>query len=149
MRAVVQLVKRAKVSVENETVGSISKGFLVFLAVEKGDSTEDLTYLAEKVLDLRIFKDENGKMNLSLQQTKAELLLISQFTLCGDLRRGRRPSFTNAAEPDIASSLYERFAEAIRVRGIDVQMGVFGAYMEVELTNDGPVTILLDSRKNF
>lgn len=149
MRAVVQRVKEAKVVVENEVVGSIHKGLLVFLGVGGGDSHQDLDYLVEKVLGLRIFQDENDKMNLSLLDVEGELLVVSQFTLYGDVRKGKRPSFTDSAHPDIGEKYYEEFVKKARDKGIKVETGVFGAHMDVSLMNDGPVTIMLDSKKLF
>lgn len=149
MRAVVQKVSGAKVSVENEVVGEIAAGILVFLGVSKKDVEKDAVYLLEKILNLRIFEDETGKMNRSLLDTNGALLVVSQFTLYGDARRGRRPSFAEAAAPDKANVLYEFFVAEARRQISTVQTGRFQAMMNVELTNDGPVTILLDSAKLF
>ncbi len=149
LRAVVQRVKRAAVSVDGKLVSSISAGHLVFLGVEQGDTGKDLEYLADKVVNLRVFEDQQGKMNLSVKDIGGELLVVSQFTLCGDCRKGRRPSFTSAASPDRAEAMYEEFCVLAEEHGVPVKKGVFQAHMEVELVNDGPVTILLDSRKTF
>lgn len=149
MRAIVQRVREASVVVEGNTVGKIDKGLLVFLGVGQGDDSKDLEYMIDKVLGLRIFQDENDKMNLSLMDIKGELLVVSQFTLYGDVRKGRRPSFSESAHPDIANKLYKEFIEAAKSKGIKVEKGVFGAHMDVSLINDGPVTILLDSDRKF
>jgi D-tyrosyl-tRNA(Tyr) deacylase len=145
MRAVVQRVKQSSVKTGNKIVGQIGKGLLVLLGVAKGDSIEDVDYLATKIANLRIFEDENGKMNRSLLETGGELLAVSQFTLLANCRKGRRPSFIEAAEPDTATKLYERFVEKVRDQGISVQTGRFRAMMEVALINDGPVTLVIDS----
>lgn len=149
MRAVVQRVKSASCKVDNEIVGKIDKGLLLFLGVGEGDEEKDLKYLVDKVLGLRIFSDENGKMNLSLEDVKVEILIISQFTLYGDVRKGKRPSFTRSAAPELGEKFYEMFIEMVKSRGIQAQTGVFGADMDIELINDGPVTILVDSEKTF
>ena len=149
MRAVVQRVSEASVEVEGAVVGATGPGFLVLLGVEEGDTPADADYLAEKIAGLRVFNDADGKMNLSLGDTGGGVLLISQFTLHGDCRRGKRPSFITAARPETAIPLYERAAEQLRARGVPVATGVFGAHMAVRLVNDGPVTLLLDSRKGF
>ncbi|HLG16565.1 MAG TPA: D-aminoacyl-tRNA deacylase [Blastocatellia bacterium] len=149
MRAVVQRVTEARVEVAGETAGEINTGLLVLLGVARDDREEDADYLAEKIANLRVFNDAEGKMNRSLLDTGGEMLVVSQFTLYGDVRRGRRPSYTDAAEPEMANALYEYFVEQIRSRGIKVETGVFQAMMMVNLINDGPVTILLDSRKAF
>jgi len=149
MRAVIQRVTSSSVAVEGKVVGEIDAGFLVLLGVARDDRHEDADYLAEKIMNLRVFTDEQGKMNLSLLDTGGSMLVVSQFTLYGDARRGRRPSFIDAAEPEKANALYEYFAERGRARGVKVEMGIFQAMMQVSLVNDGPVTILLDSRKNF
>lgn len=148
MKAVVQRVSAAQAVVDGKRVGAIKAGLLVLLGVEEGDSVEDLKYLYEKVKGLRIFTDEYGKMNLSLIDINGELLVVSQFTLCADCRQGRRPSFTNAARPEIAKQYYEQFLQMAEHDNITVQSGSFGAHMEVTLTNDGPVTIILESKKN-
>jgi len=149
MRAVIQRVSESHVDVDSKTVGSIKAGMLVLLGVEKGDEKADFDYILNKTLGLRIFEDEAGKMNLSASQVGAEILVISQFTLLGDVRKGKRPAFTNAEAPSIAEPTYERFVGAIKEAGLKVETGVFGADMKVHLINDGPVTILLDSRKGF
>ncbi len=149
MRAVVQRVSRAKVSVENQTVGEISGGILILLGVERGDTEADALYILEKTLNLRIFEDASGKMNLSLLDTKGALLVVSQFTICGDARRGRRPSYAHAAAPVEAKRLYEFFVSEARGQIAKVETGRFQTMMQVESVNDGPVTILLDSRKLF
>ena len=147
MRAVIQRVTQAAVSVDGKTVGEIGHGFLVLLGIEASDGDADLKYIADKVPNLRIFEDDQDKMNLSLLDTNGALLVVSQFTLLGDARGGRRPSFINAARPEVAIPLYERIVALWREQGIEVQTGVFGAHMTVSLVNDGPVTLLLDSRK--
>jgi len=149
MRAVVQRVSRARVTVAGETTGEIGRGLLVLLGVSNRDSEKDADYLVEKTLNLRIFYDEDGKMNLSLLDVGGGLLVVSQFTLYGDTRRGRRPSFIDAAEPIEANHLYEYFVTECRLRINHVETGRFQAMMDVELTNDGPVTILIDSEKIF
>ncbi|MGH9946175.1 MAG: D-aminoacyl-tRNA deacylase [Pyrinomonadaceae bacterium] len=149
MRAVVQRVRSAKVTVENETSGKIGRGILLLLGVAVNDTEQDANYLVEKTLNLRIFEDENGKMNLSLLDIDGELLVVSQFTLFGDTRRGRRPSFIDAASPEKANELYEYFVSESRKHISKVETGRFQAMMEVELVNDGPVTILIDSTKLF
>lgn len=149
MRAVIQRVERASVSVEGEIRGQIGAGFLVLIGVEEGDGDADFRYIAEKVPNLRVFEDEQGKMNRSLLDVGGELLAVSQFTLLGDARGGRRPSFITAARPETADPMYERLVADWRARGIQVETGVFGAHMKVSLVNDGPVTILLDSRRRF
>ena len=149
MRAVVQRVTEARVDVEGLTVGDIDAGLLVLLGVSSDDSHEDAEYLVEKIAHLRIFTDEEGKMNRSVIETGGAVLVVSQFTLYGDVRRGRRPSYSDAAPPDLANSLYEYFVEQLRLSGLKVETGVFQAMMKVTLTNDGPVTILLDSRRQF
>lgn len=149
MRAVVQRVSSAKVSVDKEVVGAIGRGILVLLGVSVRDSDKDADYLADKVLNLRIFEDAEGKMNLSLLDIEGELLVVSQFTLYGDATRGRRPSFIDAAPPERANRLYEKFVNDARKLVSRVDTGRFQALMDVELVNDGPVTILLDSEKVF
>ena len=149
MRAVVQRVARCRVMVEGKTVGEIGRGLLVLLGVAKGDNEAAANYLAEKILGLRIFEDEAGKMNLSVQENRGDVLVVSQFTLYGDVRRGKRPSFDAAAPPDEARRLYEYLVEHIRAAGLRCETGVFQAMMDVELVNAGPVTILLDSEKVF
>lgn len=149
MRAVVQRVKRATVTVGNETVGSIGQGLMILLGVEEADTAADIQYLSDKVLNLRIFEDEYSKMNLSLLDIQGELLVVSQFTLFGDARKGRRPSFIQAARPEKADLLYQDFVQECRKSGLKVETGRFQADMDIELVNQGPVTILLDSKKNF
>ncbi|KLO21746.1 MULTISPECIES: D-aminoacyl-tRNA deacylase [unclassified Marinitoga] len=150
MRAVVQRVKKAHVDVEGETVGKIDKGILVLLGVGQNDDEKDIEWLADKILNLRIFEDNEGKMNLSLLDIKGEILIVSQFTLYGDCRKGRRPSYSSAAKPDKGKEYYEKFIEFIENKyKINVEKGVFQAEMEVNLINDGPVTLLLDSEKTF
>ena len=146
MKAVIQRVTRASVHVEGKTVGQIESGLLVLLGVAKGDGETDGRYLAEKIRTLRIFSDEQGKMNCSLSDIGGSVLLVSQFTLLGRTANGRRPSFDEAATPDEAKRLYEGVATGLRAQGIPVQTGVFAAHMQVELLNDGPVTFVLDSR---
>ena len=149
MRAVIQRVIEASVDVEGRLVGEIGRGLLVLLGVARDDTKDDADYLAEKIANLRIFNDEQGKMNLSLVETAGAMLVVSQFTLYGDVRRGRRPSYIEAAEPESANALYEYFVEETRKREIKVETGVFQAMMRVSLVNDGPVTILIDSRRGF
>jgi D-tyrosyl-tRNA(Tyr) deacylase len=147
MRAVVQRVKSAEVYVEGRLSGKIGNGLLVFIGVGKGDREEDLTYMISKLPELRIFEDASGKFNLSLKEIGGEVMVVSQFTLYGDCRRGRRPSFTEAEEPTAARHLYEQFISKLREQDISVQTGEFQAKMDVHLINDGPVTLLLDSKK--
>ena len=147
MRAVIQRVKSAQVCVDGRVSGKVGKGLLVLLGVGKGDGEDDLSFLTSKIPELRIFEDNAGKFNLSLKEVGGEILVVSQFTLFGDCRRGRRPSFTEAEEPSIAKHLYERFVSKLKEQGIPVQTGEFQAKMEVHLINDGPVTLLLDSRQ--
>ncbi|MDR2798914.1 MAG: D-tyrosyl-tRNA(Tyr) deacylase [Treponema sp.] len=149
MRAVVQRVRDASVSVEGILQGKIAAGLLVYLGVAKGDTEADARYLAEKIPGLRIFEDPQGKMNRSVQDIGGSLLVVSQFTLLGDARKGRRPSYSDAAESKVAKALYEYFIERIREQGLACASGIFQAHMEVRSTNDGPVTLLLDSRKEF
>jgi D-aminoacyl-tRNA deacylase len=149
MRAVVQRVSRAQVSVGEEVVGKIGPGLLVLLGVAKSDTKVDAEYVAAKLTVLRIFEDENGKMNLSLVETTGAVLAVSQFTLYGDVRKGKRPSFDEAAPPELARELYEYCVSKIREAGITCETGRFQATMQVELVNDGPVTILLDSTRAF
>ena len=149
MRAVVQRVTRAKVTVEDETVGEIGPGLVILLGVASDDTHQDAEYLAEKIIALRIFDDEAGRMNLSVKDTGGGVLVVSQFTLYGDVRRGLRPSWSDAAAPEIAEPLYELFVESVRNIFNDVATGSFRRMMQLELVNDGPVTILLDSRKLF
>jgi len=149
MRAVIQRVRHASVEVSNKVVGQIGAGFLVLLGVARDDANTDADYLVQKIVNLRVFDDDEGKMNRSLLETRGAMLVVSQFTLYGDVRRGRRPSYSDAAEPEKANQLYEYFVERVRSVGVKVETGVFQAMMNVSLTNDGPVTILIDSRKLF
>jgi D-aminoacyl-tRNA deacylase len=149
MRAVVQRVSSAQVTVNGEVTGRIQRGLLVYLGVEKTDTPGDVPYMVEKITNLRIFEDEAGKMNRSMVDETGDLLCISQFTLLGDCRRGRRPSFTDAKEPDQADALYRQFIQLCREKGITTETGVFQAHMEVASVNDGPVTMLIDSQKRF
>jgi D-tyrosyl-tRNA(Tyr) deacylase len=147
MRAVLQRVSRASVTVGGEVVGQIGGGLVVLLGVEQGDTEADSRQLADKSIQLRIFDDDEGKINLSLADVGGAMLIVSQFTLLGDCRKGRRPSFVDAAPPELAEKLYETFVAAVGVQGIPVATGKFRAMMQVDLVNDGPVTLLLDSRK--
>ena len=149
MRCVVQRVERARVLVDREIISSIEKGVLVFLGIEKGDSYRDADFLLEKIIHLRIFEDSQGKMNLSLIETSGEILIVSQFTLLADCRKGRRPSFVSAEEPEEANKLFDYFISIAREKIGHVGTGEFQAMMKIELVNDGPVTMLLDSRKTF
>lgn len=149
MRAVVQRVSRAKVTVQNQVTGEIGHGLMVLLGVGKEDGSRAAAAMAEKVANLRIFEDEQGKMNRSLVDVKGSALVVSQFTLYGDARGQRRPSFISAAPPELAKKLYEEFCEALRRLGVTVGTGIFQAMMSVELVNEGPVTILIDSDKTF
>jgi D-tyrosyl-tRNA(Tyr) deacylase len=149
MRAVVQRVSRASVTVSGEVVGRIGEGLLVLLGVSNEDGASDTIYLAEKISTLRIFDDEDGKMNQSIVDVAGDILVVSQFTLYGDVRRGRRPSWSDAAPPDMAAALYEDFVSKLKKYVRRVETGTFRAMMQVELVNDGPVTLLIDSRKTF
>lgn len=149
MRAVIQRVTLTQVSVGNEVVGEISRGFLILLGVGEGDTQADAAYLAEKTVNLRVFEDAEGKMNRSLLDENGQALVVSQFTLYGDCRKGRRPSFSQAAAPELGEKLYKDYCAQIKGYGIAVQQGRFGASMQVSLVNDGPVTLLLDSRRSF
>ena len=149
MRAVVQRVTRAKVTVEDQIIGEIQKGLVVLLGVARDDTEQDVFYLGNKIPALRIFDDEQGKMNVSLKDCSAGVLVVSQFTLYGDVRRGLRPSWIDAAAPETAQPLYDLFCNELRKQVSEVATGSFRAMMQVELINDGPVTILLDSRRNF
>lgn len=149
MRAVVQRVASSSVTVDEQKISNIEKGLLVLLGVTHEDTSKDIDYLIEKIVNLRIFEDEDEKMNLSLKDINGELIVVSQFTLYGDCKKGRRPNFTGAAKPDLANNLYEEFIEKAKKQNINVGTGKFGAHMMVELVNDGPVTILIDSEKNF
>ncbi len=147
MKALLQRVSEAEVQVEGRTVGKISKGLLVFLCVVKGDTEQDLTYVLNKVVNLRVFEDDAGKMNLSLKDVSGEMLVVSQFTLAARTRKGTRPSFDDAEAPDRARKMYEEFLARARQSGIKTEAGLFGAYMKISLVNDGPVTIMVDSRE--
>jgi D-tyrosyl-tRNA(Tyr) deacylase len=149
MRAVVQRVTSASVRVDDRTIGHIANGLLVFAGVENNDGVDDIKYVAGKVRDLRIFEDADGKMNLSVAEAGGSVLAVSQFTLCGDCRRGRRPSFDEAAAPTVARPLYDQLVAELRAHGLNVETGEFQAHMRVDLVNDGPVTILLDSRRRW
>ena len=149
MRACVQRVTRAHVTVADETTGRIEHGLVVLLGVGQDDTDQDAQFLADKIVDLRIFEDEDGRMNRSLQDVAGGLLVVSQLTLWGDCRKGRRPSFVMAAEPGMAERLYEQFVTCAKARNVTVECGRFRQSMQVELVNDGPVTLLLDSKKNF
>jgi D-tyrosyl-tRNA(Tyr) deacylase len=149
MRAVIQRVSTARVIINEKEHSRIGAGILVLLGVEKEDTPEDALMLARRIVELRIFEDDAGKMNRSIAETRGEILAVSQFTLLGDCRRGRRPSFDPAAPPDLAKPLYERFVQEVQALGIPVASGVFQAMMNIELTNQGPVTFILDSRKRF
>ena len=149
MRAVVQRVSSSSVKVDGEVVGKINEGLNILIGISKEDTIEDLKYIKDKVVNLRIFEDENYKMNQSLLDIKGEILVISQFTLYGDCRKGRRPNFMNAMGGDEAKALYEEFVKMLKESGLKIETGEFGAHMNVEIENDGPVTILLDSKKEF
>ena len=149
LRLVVQWVTSSKVTVDNVVIGKINKGFNVLVGIKNDDTIEDLKYLKDKLVNLRVFEDENDKMNLSLLDIKGEILAISQFTLYGDCRKGRRPNFMNAMSGDSAIELYNDFVKMLRETGLKVETGKFGADMKVDIQNDGPVTILLDSKKEF
>ena len=149
MRLLIQRVNHASVKVDGEVIGNIGKGFLVLVGIGQNDTREIADKYMKKMLGLRIFEDENGKTNLSLADVNGELLMVSQFTLYGDCRKGKRPSFTNAARPELAEELYKEFIEKAKNQGVIAQTGKFRAHMMVELTNDGPITMLLDSSKNF
>lgn len=149
MRAVVQRVSSASVTVDDEVVGRIDRGFLVLLGVGTDDRDEHAVYLAQKIAGLRVFEDDAGKMNLSLSDVGGRVLAVSQFTLFGDCRKGRRPSFVDAARPESAEQLYESFVAELRGQGIEVETGRFQKHMDVALVNDGPVTLLLDSERQF
>ncbi|MEE6130871.1 D-tyrosyl-tRNA(Tyr) deacylase [Priestia aryabhattai] len=146
MKVVVQRAKEAKVTVEGEVVGEISKGFMLLVGVTHEDEVKDADYLADKIVNLRVFEDEAGKMNHSLLDIEGEILSVSQFTLYGDCRKGRRPNFMGAAKPDKALALYKYFNEQLEKKGVRVQTGSFGAMMDVSFTNDGPVTLIIESK---
>lgn len=149
MRAVIQRVSSARVLVDGETVGAISRGLLVFLGVARDDQAEDGMYVVNKIREMRIFEDDEGKMNRSVVDVGGEVLVVSQFTLFGDVRRGRRPSFDQAAPPELAKNMYEGVVATLEEGGLVVRTGVFRAMMQVELINDGPVTLLIESRRLF
>ena len=149
MRAVIQRVKHASVNVDGIRTGSISKGIVTFLGIHRNDQAKEIVWMAEKIINLRIFPDPDGKMNISLADINAEMLIVSQFTLYGDCRKGRRPGYSEAAAPEIAEQIYNRFVDEVRKKGIKAATGRFQAMMDVTLVNDGPVTLLLDSEKNF
>ncbi|AYA77137.1 D-tyrosyl-tRNA(Tyr) deacylase [Bacillus sp. Y1] len=146
MRVVVQRSKEASVTVDGKTIGEITKGFVLLVGITHSDTTEDAKYVAEKIVNLRVFEDQEGKMNLSLSQVEGEILSISQFTLYGDCRKGRRPNFMEAAHPDHASVIYDQFNQLLRDQGVKVETGQFGAMMDVALINDGPVTLIIESK---
>ncbi|MBE0575438.1 MAG: D-tyrosyl-tRNA(Tyr) deacylase [Desulfuromonadales bacterium] len=149
MRAIIQRVRQASVVVAEQTVAAIGQGLMVLLGVAQGDTSQDAAYLADKTAGLRIFADDNGKMNCSVEDMHGSILVVSQFTLLGDCRKGRRPGFTDAAPPELADALYQDYVNTLRSRGLTIATGVFRADMQVALVNDGPVTIMLDSRKQF
>lgn len=149
MRAVVQRVSEASVTVNGETVGRIGSGLLVLLGVTGSDSQQDVVWMSEKIVNLRIFEDDAGKMNRSLRDVSGSMLVVSQFTLFGDCRKGRRPSFVQAARPELARELYTSFVVEVRGQGVEVETGRFQEHMDVRLTNDGPVTLMLDSTRLF
>jgi len=149
MRAIVQRVKNAKVAVDGNVVGQINAGLLVYLGVGKDDDETDAVFISDKIVNLRIFADANGKMNLSVKDTAGQVLVVSNFTLFGDCRKGRRPGFDLAAEPVIAEKLYEKVVELIKAQGLSVQNGIFAAYMDVTASNDGPINFLIDSKRLF
>lgn len=149
MRAVVQRVLSSSVTVNGKEIDKIDKGLLVLLGVSDDDTSDDLKYMGDKITGLRIFEDENEKMNLSVEDIGGEILVVSQFTLFGDCRKGKRPNFTSAGKPDYANKMYEEFVEYIKSKGIKTGKGIFGADMKVSLINDGPVTIMIDSKKTF
>ena len=147
MKALLQRVDRAGVSVDGKITGEIGKGLCVFLGVVHEDTDKDVKWLTDKIVNLRIFEDVSGKMNRSVIDENGEVLVVSQFTLCGDCKKGRRPSWTNAAEPTFANSMYEKFVNEIETKGVRTETGVFQSYMKVEICNDGPVTLMIDSRE--
>ena len=147
MKALLQRVDRASVTVGGNVTGSIGKGLCVFLGVANGDTEKDIAWLADKIVNLRIFDDGSGKMNRSVIDEKGEILIVSQFTLCGDCKRGRRPSWTDAADPVVANSMYEKFVSEIESRGVITATGIFQALMKVDICNDGPVTLMINSRE--
>ncbi len=149
MRAVIQRVSRASVTVDQQVVGQIGRGFLVLLGVSESDSQEDVNWIAAKIIGLRVFEDDGGQMNLALADVGGAILVVSQFTLYGDCRKGRRPSFVAAARPEKARALYQSVVAELKGQGVRVETGTFQAHMDVDLLNDGPVTLLLDSNKQF
>ncbi len=149
MRAVIQRVKQASVDVDGIKTGIISTGIVTFLGIHRNDGAKEIGWMVEKIINLRIFPDPDGKMNISLADINAEMLIVSQFTLYGDCRKGRRPGYSEAAVPEIAEQIYNRFVDQVRKKGINAATGRFQAMMAVTLVNDGPVTLLLDSEKNF
>jgi D-tyrosyl-tRNA(Tyr) deacylase len=149
MKVVIQRVSKASVTVAGEITGAIEQGLVVLVGVAQDDSSEDITYLVEKIVNLRIFADADGKFNLSALDVKGELLLISQFTLLASTRKGRRPGFTDAAPPELAESFFNQFVEQTRITGLKTETGIFQAHMQVEIHNDGPVTIVIDSRERL
>ena len=149
MRAVVQRVTRASVTVDNKIVGQIKAGMVILLGVGNEDNKDDILYLADKIMGLRFFDDEDGKLNLSVKDIGGQMLVVSQFTLFGDCRKGRRPSYSNAATPETANQLYEEFVKYLKDNNMKVETGIFQAEMQLELVNDGPVTLLVDSKKGF
>jgi D-tyrosyl-tRNA(Tyr) deacylase len=149
MRAVIQRVSRAKVTVEGSVIGKIERGFLVLLGIQSSDDEKVIEYMLDKMVNLRVFEDQDGKMNLSLGDVKGDLLIVPNFTLYGDIRRGRRPSFSAAAPPTEAEMIYNRFIEMAKMTNLKIETGQFQADMKVDIVNDGPVTLLLDSDKNF
>ena len=149
MRAVVQRVSSASVTVDDQVVGKIEKGFVVLLGITGSDTERDVNFLANKIIGLRVFEDADGKMNCSIEDVNGGLLVISPFTLVGDCRKGRRPSFIEAARPEVAKPLYESFVAELRAQGLSTETGIFQAHMDVALVNDGPVTLMLDSQKLF
>lgn len=148
MKALLQRVTQAKVEVDNKIVGEIGPGFLIFLGVSQNDTEQDIDYLVNKIINLRVFADSNEKFNLSVKDIKGSLLIISQFTLFADTKKGNRPGFTMAAPPSLAEELYNTFIEKCKVTGLNIQTGRFAAHMQISLTNDGPVTIMLDSKQS-
>jgi D-tyrosyl-tRNA(Tyr) deacylase len=149
VKIVLQRVKQAAVEVQGKITGEIERGICLFVGIEKGDSEDDAQYLAKKVVELRIFPDEEGKMNLSLSETRGGVLAVSQFTLAGSTKKGRRPSFDRAELPERAEELFRYFVDLIRERGIKIETGVFGSLMDVRMVNDGPVTFILEKKKSF
>jgi len=149
MRAVIQRVRRASVTVDRQQIGSINKGLLLFLGIHRHDTEKELAWMVDKVVNLRVFEDKNSRMNQSLMDIQGEILIVSQFTLYGDCRKGRRPGFSEAAPPEHARKLYHKYIEAVRKKGLTTASGTFQAMMDVSLVNDGPVTLLIDSAKLF